>query len=39
LLTLNLAHNTLIRDPNGFTKTEEAKAIKKEKMRKYTVMN
>ena len=39
LLNLNLAHNTLIKDPSGFTKTEEAKAIKKDKMRRYKTIN
>ena len=33
LLTLNLAHNTLIHDPKIFTsQTEESKAIRKDKM-------
>jgi Ran GTPase-activating protein (RanGAP) involved in mRNA processing and transport len=33
LLTLNLAHNTLIHDPKTFTsETEESKAIKTDKM-------
>lgn len=36
MLTLNLSHNVLIHDPKGFD-TEEARAIKQDKMAKYSL--